>query len=95
MDWALILEWTIKSVILVAILVTGFAYTTFLERRLLARIQVRVGPNRAGPFGFLQPAAAGTAHAQHQSMPPQPQVRRIKINCVDLAPANGRPGSGL
>lgn len=59
MDWALILEWTIKSVILVAILVTGFAYTTFLERRLLARIQVRVGPNRAGPFGFLQPAADG------------------------------------
>jgi NADH-quinone oxidoreductase subunit H len=59
MDWALILEWTIKGVILVAILVTGFAYTTFLERRLLARIQVRVGPNRAGPFGFLQPAADG------------------------------------
>lgn len=59
MDWALILEWTIKSVILLAILVTGFAYTTFLERRLLARIQVRVGPNRAGPFGFLQPAADG------------------------------------
>jgi NADH-quinone oxidoreductase subunit H len=59
MDWALILEWTIKCVILLAILVTGFAYTTFLERRLLARIQVRVGPNRAGPFGFLQPMADG------------------------------------
>jgi NADH-quinone oxidoreductase subunit H len=59
MDWALILEWLIKSVILLAILVTGFAYTTFLERRLLARIQVRVGPNRAGPFGFLQPMADG------------------------------------
>ena len=59
MDWAVILEWLVKSVILLAILVTGFAYTTFLERRLLARIQVRVGPNRAGPFGFLQPAADG------------------------------------
>jgi NADH-quinone oxidoreductase subunit H len=59
MDWAMILEWLVKSVILLAILVTGFAYTTFLERRLLARIQVRVGPNRAGPFGFLQPAADG------------------------------------
>jgi len=59
MDWALILEWAIKSAILIAILVTGFAYTTFYERRLLARIQVRVGPNRAGPFGFLQPAADG------------------------------------
>lgn len=59
MDWAVVLEWLIKSVILLAILVTGFAYTTFYERRLLARIQVRVGPNRAGPFGFLQPAADG------------------------------------
>ncbi len=59
MDWAMVLEWTIKGVILLAILVTGFAYTTFYERRLLARIQVRVGPNRAGPFGFLQPAADG------------------------------------
>lgn len=59
MDWAVILEWVIKSVILLAVLVTGFAYTTFYERRLLARIQVRVGPNRAGPFGFLQPAADG------------------------------------
>lgn len=59
MDWAVILEWLVKSVILLAVLVTGFAYTTFLERRLLARIQVRVGPNRAGPFGFLQPVADG------------------------------------
>lgn len=59
MDWAIILEWVIKSIILLAVLVTGFAYTTFYERRLLARIQVRIGPNRAGPFGFLQPAADG------------------------------------
>ncbi len=36
---------------------TGFAYLTLFERRLLARFQQRVGPNRAGPGGFLQPAA--------------------------------------
>lgn len=30
-----------------------------LERRVLARIQVRIGPNRAGPFGLLQPVADG------------------------------------
>ena len=52
-----ILEWTIKGVLLVLILLTGFAYTTYYERRFLARIQVRVGPNRAGPFGLLQPVA--------------------------------------
>jgi NADH-quinone oxidoreductase subunit H len=39
--------------------VTGFAYLTFYERRALARIQVRIGPNRAGPSGWLQPVADG------------------------------------
>ncbi|MBX0327872.1 NADH-quinone oxidoreductase subunit NuoH [Oscillochloris sp. ZM17-4] len=35
----------------------GFAYLTLFERRLLARFQNRVGPNRAGPNGVLQPIA--------------------------------------
>lgn len=55
----MIFEWIIKSVILVLVLLTGFAYTTYYERRLLARIQVRIGPNRAGPLGLLQPVADG------------------------------------
>jgi NADH-quinone oxidoreductase subunit H len=59
MDFALILEWIIKSVILVVILLTGFAYLTWYERKVLARIQVRYGPNRAGIFGLLQPVADG------------------------------------
>jgi NADH-quinone oxidoreductase subunit H len=41
------------------VVLTGFAYTTLLERRLLAFFQNRVGPNRVGPQGFLQPAADG------------------------------------
>lgn len=41
------------------IVLTGFAYTTMLERVFLARLQHRVGPNRAGPFGLLQPVADG------------------------------------
>ncbi len=59
MDTAQILEWTIKSGLIVFTLLTGFAYLTLLERRILARIQVRIGPNRAGPFGLLQPVADG------------------------------------
>jgi NADH-quinone oxidoreductase subunit H len=47
------------SVILVFVLLTGFAYTTLLERRVIARFQSRVGPNRAGPQGLLQPLADG------------------------------------
>ncbi len=49
----------LKSVIIVLALLTGFAYTTLLERRVVARMQARIGPNRAGPLGFLQPAADG------------------------------------
>ncbi len=59
MDPALIVEWVIKSIILIFVLITGFAYTTFYERKALARIQIRLGPNRAGPAGWLQPAADG------------------------------------
>ncbi len=55
----MVLEWIIKSLILIFVLLTGFAYVTFYERKALARIQVRVGPNRAGPGGWLQPIADG------------------------------------
>jgi NADH-quinone oxidoreductase subunit H len=54
-----IIEWVIKAIILVFVMATGFAYLTFYERKALARIQVRIGPNRAGPGGWLQPAADG------------------------------------
>lgn len=60
----------IVGFIITFLVISGFAYTTLLERKLLARFQVRVGPNRAGyipvPWGkgekrflggFLQPAA--------------------------------------
>jgi NADH-quinone oxidoreductase subunit H len=58
-DWLLLLEWVVKSAVLIGILLTGFAYTTFYERKLAALIQLRLGPNRAGPGGWLQPAADG------------------------------------
>ncbi|HEY9075804.1 MAG TPA: NADH-quinone oxidoreductase subunit NuoH [Anaerolineaceae bacterium] len=59
MDFALIIEWLIKSVILLLTLTAGFAYVTLYERKVLARMQVRYGPNRAGPWGILQPVADG------------------------------------
>ena len=59
MDYLLIIEWVIKAVVILLFCVTGFAYLTFYERRALARMQVRIGPNRAGPSGWLQPVADG------------------------------------
>ena len=58
MDWIdLILIPLIKSIIIVLGLLTAFAYLTYGERKLLGRFQLRYGPNRAGPWGLLQPVA--------------------------------------
>ena len=57
MDSAMFWEAVIKSLVLILALLTGFAYLTYYERRVLARFQSRLGPGRAGPEGLLQPVA--------------------------------------
>jgi NADH-quinone oxidoreductase subunit H len=47
----------IKAALVINLVMVAFAYTTWLERKLLGRMQLRYGPNRAGPFGLLQPIA--------------------------------------
>jgi NADH-quinone oxidoreductase subunit H len=47
----------IKAVIIVNLLLLLFAYLTLIERKVLGRMQLRYGPNRAGPYGLLQPIA--------------------------------------
>jgi NADH-quinone oxidoreductase subunit H len=47
----------IKAGIIVNVVLVLFAYLTLLERKLLGRMQLRYGPNRAGPYGLLQPFA--------------------------------------
>lgn len=59
MGIALWIEWIVKSIILIVLLLTGFAYMTYMERKFLGRFQNRYGPNRAGPLGLLQPVADG------------------------------------
>ncbi len=57
MDSSMIWEWVFKSIFILIASTIGFAYMTLYERRALARIQARIGPNRAGPQGLLQPIA--------------------------------------
>lgn len=49
----------IKIVVLLAILLGLAAYLILIERKLLGRMQIRYGPNRAGPYGIWQPLADG------------------------------------
>ena len=54
MDWPLFWEWMIKALMLIFTLLIGFGYLTYYERRFLAFLQSRIGPNRAGPMGLMQ-----------------------------------------
>jgi NADH-quinone oxidoreductase subunit H len=59
MDTAMLIEKSILVILLFLISLGVAAYQTYFERKLAAWIQDRVGPDRAGPFGILQPIADG------------------------------------
>jgi len=47
----------IKSLVVLLVVITTFAYSMLFERKILGWMQLRPGPNRVGPWGMLQPAA--------------------------------------
>ncbi len=56
--WTWPFFWTLAKILCLVLPLMGVvAYLTLWERRLLGWIQIRVGPNRVGPGGFLQPIA--------------------------------------
>ena len=50
--------WTVLKIVVIAVpLILGVAYLTYAERKVIGWMQVRIGPNRVGPYGLLQPFA--------------------------------------
>src|SRR5664279_100712 len=47
----------VKAVVVLAVLLTTLAYLQWVERKVIAHVQVRPGPYRVGPHGLLQPVA--------------------------------------
>ncbi|HVG11743.1 MAG TPA: NADH-quinone oxidoreductase subunit NuoH [Flavisolibacter sp.] len=58
-DWWLVLEKFILIAVIVTTSLIVAMYSTYAERKIAAFLQDRRGPNRAGPFGLLQPVADG------------------------------------
>jgi NADH-quinone oxidoreductase subunit H len=66
----------VKSAIVIFALLTAFAYMTLIERRVVAKMQGRLGPNRAGPLGMFQPVADALKMAFKEQIVPS-QARKF------------------
>ncbi len=69
----------IKSAIVIFALLTAFAYMTLIERRVVAKMQGRLGPNRAGPFGMFQPVADAVKMAFKEQIVPTQAKKSIYL----------------
>ena len=84
------LNWTIGIIFLIVklgivlvVLLLAAAYLVWVERKFLARLQVRYGPNRAGKFGLLQPIADAVKMVGKEDLVPAAADRFMFL----LAPA--------
>ena len=50
-------HWLFFTVVIIGFVLTMVLVVIYLERRSMGRMQSRLGPNRTGPFGLLQPVA--------------------------------------
>lgn len=67
---AMTIEVLVKGIVVISLLMLAAAYMTFMERIVMARMQLRLGPVRVGPLGLLQPIADGIKLLTKESFQP-------------------------
>ena len=77
LDMAIIIETVVKSVIVVAVVAGMAGFATFIERKVLAFMQRRLGPMHVGPYGLLQLAADGIKLFTKEDIVPQNAIKPI------------------
>jgi NADH-quinone oxidoreductase subunit H len=80
---------TLKIVAILVPLLLGVAYLTYAERKIIGYMQVRIGPNRVGPRGWLQPIADALKLLMKEIIVPQNSSRFLFLIAptISIAPA--------
>lgn len=96
MDWidALLIP-AIKSLVVIVALLLAFAYMTYVERKLVGRFVRRYGPNRAGPFGLLQPIADAFKAIFKEEVIPSEVDKWLYVICPGIAVAGSLIAFGV
>ncbi len=75
----------VKIALALFVLLTAVAYTVWLERKVVGRIQNRWGPTRVGPFGLLQPLADGVKFIFKEDLTPPHVYKPLYIAAPMIA----------
>jgi NADH-quinone oxidoreductase subunit H len=75
----------VRAAVIILALLTGMAYMTWFERRVISRFQVRIGPNRTGAFGLLQPLADALKLFFKEDIAPAPADRPLYLLAPGVA----------
>lgn len=78
-DWGFVIEKLVLIIGIVSISLVIAMYETYAERKVAAVMQDRIGPNRAGPFGLLQPLADGLKLFMKEEIIPNTSNRMLFI----------------